>query len=456
MAIGMVWRAPNFTCAFFLRFDGFCDFFLAMRLRSPLVLIPDIPYGWSSFWQVLPAYTQALESLGALPLRLNPFAHVSTKDLGQALEASYWVIPYRALSSGGVDLAKNLTHGLGRRPPLVVVSNGEGARGGIFLQRNSRFFSTADIFLTACRAEARLLKKAFPKLNFVFHRGIPVAQPKPFSKATLSKWRSSHGFRSGDKILLYAGRLSRQKNILALLESFSHVRVREPRSQLVLLGAPDLLGEPHLPSRPEEAYGLQLAREVARLGLSGAVHFMGSVGQEELALWLASCDLHLSLTTHFGEDFGYSIAQGMAHGAPTLVTKWGGGLDFIEGGGAAGIPVSIDRKGKPTVSPLRAARAIEAALEAPPHRLGRRGRHFYRANLSFSSFGNFWRSQVEPAVRESLQQRGEPLRPDPMQRRLLLSLQRRLDLGGGAHLFSSPRDSLYQLICRSYLGSRTL
>jgi len=64
--------------------------------------------------------------------------------------------------------------------------------------------------------------------------GIDFKKFRPLSKTEM---REKHGFAANDKIILYVGRLEKEKNVGFLLNSYQLVKERIPQVKLVLVGA---------------------------------------------------------------------------------------------------------------------------------------------------------------------------------------------------------------------------
>jgi glycosyltransferase involved in cell wall biosynthesis len=107
--------------------------------------------------------------------------------------------------------------------------------------------------------------------------------------------------------LLFVGTIEPRKNIPTLLSAFQQVLSHyHPEVDLVLAGAPGWL--------TDEVYGL-----ANRLGLTGRVHFLGRVSDDEL-IWLYNGAQMLILPS-FYEGFGLPPLEAMACGCPVIVSN---------------------------------------------------------------------------------------------------------------------------------------
>ncbi len=106
--------------------------------------------------------------------------------------------------------------------------------------------------------------------------------------------------------VLFLGTIEPRKNVPTLLSAFQQLLGHyHPEVDLVVAGAPGWL--------TDEVSGL-----VGRLGLSGRVHFLGRVSDEEV-VWLYNATRMLVLPS-FYEGFGLPPLEAMACGAPVVVS----------------------------------------------------------------------------------------------------------------------------------------
>lgn len=128
--------------------------------------------------------------------------------------------------------------------------------------------------------------------------------------------RQRLGLPAESPIVLYAGRLTREKNLDLLLDAFVAVHRKHPQAHLVLTGDGPL--RPHLEQR------------VAVLGLGGHVHFTGALLLERMADCYAGADLFAfaSLT----ETQGLVVLEAMAAGLPVVAVAGPGITDVVDDG----------------------------------------------------------------------------------------------------------------------------
>jgi glycosyltransferase involved in cell wall biosynthesis len=119
-----------------------------------------------------------------------------------------------------------------------------------------------------------------------------------------AKW----GVRSGP-VVLYAGRLSREKNLDALFQAFRVLSARGATAHLMLVG-----------DGPER-------RSLALRWASSEVAFTGYLEGEELAAAYASADLFVFPSRT--DTFGNAVLEAMASGLPPIVSRDGGPAEQV-------------------------------------------------------------------------------------------------------------------------------
>lgn len=177
----------------------------------------------------------------------------------------------------------------------------------------------------------------------------------------------------GRRVLLFLGRMHPVKGVDSLLRSWQSVEHRFPDWELHLAG-PDNGG--YLAEMQGLAAELRLERVVFRGKL---------LGEEK---WRAYRSASLFVLPTYSENFGMTVAEALAAGTPTIVTKgapWGG---LKEQGAGWWIDIGVD--------PLVAC--LEQALGLPEMRLaemGRAGREWMKRDYSWDRIG----TQVSLAYR---------------------------------------------------------
>lgn len=142
--------------------------------------------------------------------------------------------------------------------------------------------------------------------------------------------RRSLGLSDGQPLLIYVGRLDREKKPDVVVDAFRQLP-EELGAQLVLIGDGPLLAD------------------IAALGDS-RIHLPGFVAdRSELSRWLASADIYVSGMAD--ETFGVSIIEAQASGLPVVGVASGAMIDRV--------PPDLGRLGPVGDSPAMAANVLE-------------------------------------------------------------------------------------------------
>ncbi|MDZ4177876.1 MAG: glycosyltransferase [Coriobacteriia bacterium] len=179
----------------------------------------------------------------------------------------------------------------------------------------------------------------------VFRRGLDTRlfAPRASGKAYLME-----RFGTGQgPVLVYAGRVSRDKRIEFAAEVFEGVRERFPDATLLIVG-----DGPH-------------AEELRRMwGVGSGVVFAGQVANDEMPAVYSGCDLMLFPSTT--DTFGMAVLEAQACGVPALVTDVGGPKEIVVDGQSGFVLGSRDHEAW-----VLAAVQMLSLVEDDPERLMR-------------------------------------------------------------------------------------
>ncbi len=156
--------------------------------------------------------------------------------------------------------------------------------------------------------------------------------------------RADLGFKADDLLLIYAGRVDREKSIDFLLRAFCGTAEAVENAHLLIVGSG--LEEP------------ALKRQAASSHAADRVHFIGMVEYSELPRYLAMCDAFV--TASVTEVHPLSVVEAMAAGLPVLGVRSVGVGDTVEDG-LTGFLSSRDEA-------AFAARLTRLCLDAPLRR----------------------------------------------------------------------------------------
>ena len=174
-------------------------------------------------------------------------------------------------------------------------------------RRSARFMNLCWRFLKAPRV-------GLDSRVFVCPRGVDEEHfsPDRRSRSFREKMRAAAGLPDDALILLYAGRISPEKNV-SLLADLMFLLADDTRRDFRLLVAGDG------PQREK----LQADGEVRA---PGRIHFLGHLGKDELADHYANADIFVHPNPK--EPFGIAPLEAMASGVPTLAPNAGGILSY--------------------------------------------------------------------------------------------------------------------------------
>ena len=140
--------------------------------------------------------------------------------------------------------------------------------------------------------------------------GIDLDLFKPMNK---EKMKERYGFKSTDKIIIYIGRLEKEKNLEFLLKTFKLISSQEKEYKLLLVGDGKELKK--------------LEKKASDMGLNNVVIFRGAVNQQKIPEILNCADI-LALCSLF-ESGPLVVQEAIACGIPVVTTNVGRVKEFI-------------------------------------------------------------------------------------------------------------------------------
>lgn len=253
--------------------------------------------------------------------------------LAKEFVANCDVIVYAAQAEG-LSILKARSDSLsnfGKHVPLLYLTLGSAPRGGRQFARTYKYILHTDILLTNSTSEADATRLLLPDANVAL---APFPVDKDFfariSERQKTQLRHHLGLHDHDRVILYSGRLTIEKNLHSLLRLFATVRNVVPTSVLLIAGeASDI---------PFQEFGVYtrnwystLTKLRDKLGLTDKnVRFLGHVDKAQLISLYGIADVVLNLTLHHDENFGLAQAEAMAAGVPVVGSCWGGLRDVIQ------------------------------------------------------------------------------------------------------------------------------
>lgn len=218
-----------------------------------------------------------------------------------------------------------------RQPPLMGLMLGAMSRGGPEFPPIYRYLKSTDVLVGNCSGDVEIAARIFKNcqariLPFVFDESTF----HPVQKSQREALKTELGFQKSDRILLYAGRMTLEKNLHTLLRVFSIVQQRFPDVHLVMVG--DLA---YVPFREFGVFPVDIMsvinKTLTELQLNTErIHFVGAKNPAQLRDYYIIADVLVNLTLHHDENFGFAQVEAMACGTPVIGTKWGGLKDTIK------------------------------------------------------------------------------------------------------------------------------
>lgn len=209
--------------------------------------------------------------------------------------------------------------------------------------------------ICASSRQALMVRKT---LNDSSNRPLKVPFPVntqtfQFRAADRSQLRDYLKVGADDFVILYTGRISLQKNILASIKSIAQLAHRNPGRKIVFVaaGSFDDLGAPQWGRVGPLGTSYQMWDHCVQSALVQTaknlrIEYLGHLSIAALAPWYSAADLFLSLSLHHDEDFGMSAGEAACSGLPAVLTDWGGYSDFaVASDQVQLIPVKLSEAG---------------------------------------------------------------------------------------------------------------
>jgi glycosyltransferase involved in cell wall biosynthesis len=180
-----------------------------------------------------------------------------------------------------------------------------------------RLYDGADAYCCISRRIERETLEAGVPRERVHYLPNPVdtALFRPAAPAERIALRAKFGVDPDAVVAIFAGRLSREKGLLDLIEAWC-LGMPE-RAELIVVG----------PDMTNHAWDVGPAARTLAASASRPIRFVGPQTQAALAEWLRLADVQVQ-PSHF-EAFGTSAIEAMASGLPVIASDVGGLRDFV-------------------------------------------------------------------------------------------------------------------------------
>jgi glycosyltransferase involved in cell wall biosynthesis len=191
------------------------------------------------------------------------------------------------------------------------------------LRLSTRFAARADaVIAPSALVRDHLRARGVRAPIAVVPTGVDLQRFRPAERAAA---RTALGLPLHDPLVLYVGRLDREKSVDRVLLAFDRLAGTLPRAQLWLVG------------QGQETESLR--RLAAHLGAGGRVHFAGVRAHDALASWYRAADLFLFASET--ETQGLVLAEAAACGLPAVAVT-APGCDEVVRDGETGILTKAD------------------------------------------------------------------------------------------------------------------
>jgi glycosyltransferase involved in cell wall biosynthesis len=235
----------------------------------------------------------------------------------------------------------------------------------------------ADAVITVSRSMARLLEQTHhleADTVRVIYNGFDARDFGGNSAEATSLDPAASG-GPGERVIVFVGRIARQKGIRELLQSAETVLAEYPTVQYVLAGPTPLL---------EVSYRNELLALIeGSERLSTQVSLVGKLPRPELRQLYRRAEM--ALVPSLYEPFGYAATEAMAMGVPVIASDSGGLAEIVQHG-ESGLLVpthrSFDDRIELEVAALATAQLALLRRPEEARRLGRRGQERVRTAFS--------------------------------------------------------------------------
>jgi 1,2-diacylglycerol 3-alpha-glucosyltransferase len=188
---------------------------------------------------------------------------------------------------------------------------------------STRYANLADLVLAPSETLARRLAgQGVRRPIAVLPTGVDLDRFCPGDRGAA---RRRLGLPAEATVLLYVGRLDREKNLEFLLASLARVLARRPGARVLMVG------------RGTRAAALR--QEAARLGIGTRVAFTGGIPPQEIPIYYQAADLFVFASTT--ETQGLAVLEAMATGLPVVAVR-APGTDEAVVDGVSGLLVPED------------------------------------------------------------------------------------------------------------------
>jgi teichuronic acid biosynthesis glycosyltransferase TuaC len=241
---------------------------------------------------------------------------------------AYWVYPD---GEAGLRVARHL------RVPCVVGALGSDihVRSGISERLTRRVIAQCDALIAVSETMRRYAIERFGAVPQRVHTITNGFNTSVFKVVPKSEARQELSVAADAKLIVFVGRLVREKGLVELLQAFEQLAQQDPQLRLAILGDGQMKA--------------QLQEMIAASKHAAAISALGAVLHAQVARWIAAADL-LTLPS-WSEGYPNVVVEALACGRPVVATSVGG------------IPEIVDETSG-ILFPAKDAQALQDALQA--------------------------------------------------------------------------------------------
>lgn len=214
---------------------------------------------------------------------------------------------------------------LRKENPTVITLHGTHFRN-VYLKRGRIVGKTYDLLerfsverahqlIAVSRRSKELFLRRYPEKDTCIHYIPPGVNRDIFRKLDRAKSRLSWGFDEDDFLVLYAGRIDREKRLDLLFKALPHLQRKIPTAKLLIAG--------------EGGYASRL-KSMAGPHIGEDIHMLGYVQQARMPELMSASDVFCLPSMH--EGFPSVILEALSCGLPVVSTRVGDVQEVVQEG----------------------------------------------------------------------------------------------------------------------------